>query len=402
MPRPNWYKTEQADCHLRSVSYGGGYVPGYPQPFLSREAAETVSIGSERRLPRGWREPSPYRFTMENLVYATGTAEAYSSLDGSFIAKVSGNVAPFVDGYGSAFNEACSNEMAKSDELGLRSRSNVAARLKLKDTDINLGVAFGERKQTARLLGDTATRIAKSFRYLRRGQPRRAMDELGISSRKREPRGNNVPSKWLEMQYGWKPLLSDVYGAATALSKQPKSDWRVTAKATRSKEDNYEFKTVPNWGWIAHTSRAKVKQSVFTRIDALPANEAAISLTALGVTNPLLVAWELVPFSFVVDWCLPVGDWLDSLDALLGYETASYSQSYRVTGDWVVTGQSGKRVDADEQIFTNWKATKRLVYLDRQVSLDVPLPTFPRIKDPRSLGHMANGLALLTQVFGRR
>lgn len=31
----------------------------------------------------------------------------------------------------------------------------------------------------------------------------------------------------------------------------------------------------------------------------------------LGLNNPALITWELIPFSFVVDWFLPVGTWIE-------------------------------------------------------------------------------------------
>lgn len=287
-------------------------------------------------------------------------------------------------------------------DLGLRNTALIAVRNKLKSTDINLGVAFGERKQTARLIGDTATRLAKSFMALKRGKIRKAMDEIGISSRKREPRGSNAPSKWLEMQYGWKPLLSDVYGATDALSKHPEDDWRVTAKATRSRVDQYAYDVFPSngGGFDACMCRATVKRSVFARIDAVPNNAAAIALSSSGVTNPLLVAWELVPFSFVVDWFLPIGNYVESLDAMLGYTEGFYSSSLLVKADWLDIGRSG--TVNKTTIRNNFEGSKKLVHLDRDVSQSVPLSKLPRFKDPWSLGHMANGLALLSQVFGRK
>jgi hypothetical protein len=284
----------------------------------------------------------------------------------------------------------------------LRNIALTAVRNNLKNTDINLGVAFGERKQTARLIGDTASRLAKSIRHLKRGSPRKAMDELGISSRKREPRGSNVPSKWLEMQYGWKPLLGDVHGAADALSKHPTDHWRVTAKATRSRVDQYAYDIFPGSGsgFDACECRAKVERSVFARIDAIPNNAATIALASAGVTNPLLVAWELVPFSFVVDWFLPVGNYVESLDAMLGYTSGYYTSSLLVRANWTDNGRSG--TVGIHKIFNNYSGYKKLIHLSRTAQAGVPLSKLPRFKDPRSLGHMANGLALLAQVFGRR
>lgn len=297
--------------------------------------------------------------------------------------------------------EAALSETSILNDNGLRNTALIAVRQKLKSTDINLGVAFGERKQTASLLGDTATRLGRSVRALRRGQTRNAMNELGISSRRREPRGSNVPQKWLELQYGWKPLLSDVYGAAAALEKRPKGDWRVTAKVTRSEKSTYAARLDPvqNGNFDAYQCDARMEKSVFARLDALPQNEAIISLVSLGVTNPLSIGWELVPWSFVVDWALPIGDWLDSLDAMLGYSYATYSSSLFVKARWVDNGLTGG--GATWRIQNNFTGSKTLTYLSREASASVPLPSVPRFKDPRSLGHMANGLALLSQAFGR-
>jgi hypothetical protein len=36
----------------------------------------------------------------------------------------------------------------------------------------------------------------------------------------------------------------------------------------------------------------------------------------LGLTDPLSVAWELIPYSFVVDWFVPIGTYLDNLNAI--------------------------------------------------------------------------------------
>ncbi len=38
----------------------------------------------------------------------------------------------------------------------------------------------------------------------------------------------------------------------------------------------------------------------------------------LGLTNPAAVAWELVPYSFVVDWFVNVGDYLNQFSEFHG------------------------------------------------------------------------------------
>lgn len=398
MPRQNYNVTLKGPT---SWEFSDGSPLAGPFTSIARRGSGKYT-GTQRRKPVGFLSPTDYYMEEETTTYQHGTCDFNSlrPLTGMFGVIMRGIVgAP--DGTGrfngdGFFGEAFSADTIKERENDLRNQSLIAARINLKSSSVNLGIAFGERRATANLLGSTATSLATSVRALRRGETRNAMNALGISSRRREPRGANVPQKWLELQYGWKPLLSDVYGAARALEKRPKGDWRVTAKATRKVKIESNVRNTDEI--FAHACSARGQLSCFTRIDALPQNEALISLASLGVTNPLLIGWELVPYSFVVDWVLPIGDYLESLDAMLGYSTAAYSSSYFGKVNWVDRGlrsPSGKTRNS-------FIGTKQVVYLNRVTSNSVPLPSLPRFKDPRSLGHMANGLALLATAFGRR
>jgi hypothetical protein len=363
-----------------------------------KKASEVSSPKSPRTpKPKGWVPPKPYSMTYRKYQRAQGICR----YDRPFFNQW--------NQYEGCVGAGRFNSLNHFDELilenlihdsSLKNLALQAARLKLKRTDVNLGVAYVERKATANLLGDTATRLAKSFRNLRSGRIRNAMNDLGISSKKSEPRGSNVPNQWLALQYGWKPFLSDVYGSCKALEREPNENWRVTAKSTK------QSLLVATKHFPSNQSgdgRAESKRSNFTRIDALPGNELLGSLASLGITNPLLIAWELVPYSFVVDWVFPIGSWLESIDALLGYESAYYSSSDLTRCDWEGVGTSETIPGNPPQYIKNtYQESKRMVVLTRTVSDNVPLPTFPRIKDPSSLGHMANGLALLAGAFGRR
>lgn len=276
----------------------------------------------------------------------------------------------------------------------LQNMALIQARNNLKGSSVDLGTAFGERDQLARMLGDTAKRLATSVRELRRGRVRNAMRALGISSKRGEPRGSTWPKKWLELQYGWKPFLSDIYGAAAALSKRDRRDWRVTAKG-RAKV--VRFGTFSETGNNVHHYISSTKGEFFAlvRIDAFLGEVS--DLTSLGVTNPLLVAWELVPLSFVVDWLWPVGDWISSLDATLGVtiEGVSMTQFKRLE----TQGRGVTHDFAGTNYLNEWEILRKEVWLNRTVDQAVPLPSMPSLKNPASLGHMANALSLLAQAF---
>lgn len=369
----------------------------------SSEVSESCS-GVTRHKPSGWIPPTGYTFSSRYVAYANGLYERRIPAQTHKGQRYSGIIGQGAGHHNSLnhFDEAVSESTAMSGG-STASNALLRARNNLKGMDINLGAAYGERKQTANLLGDTAIRLAKSYKSLRRGEIRNAMRQLGISPSRSQPRGSTAPQKWLELQYGWKPLLSDVYGACDALSKRDKKDWRVTARGRASETAQWTYRLNPHVTANSdpHYVVAESRRSSFCRIDALPQNEALISLASVGVTNPLLVAWERLPFSFVVDWALPIGGWLESLDALLGYTSAYTSNSTLVKCEWVGTGLS-EVFSPGNFVNANYIERKRMISLVRAASSGVPLPTFPRVKDPLSLGHMANGLSLLAQAFGRR
>lgn len=394
MPRQNFITA--IPSIVKGSDINGGNVAG---PFSvpdGRYAAETSS-GTHRRKPSGWIPPTGYSYSHVTFSRDSGECKYW------FTSNPNTNnrwITGCVGGVNGVFNS-----LNRWDELvnegsivdaALANTALIAARGKLKGQSVNLAVAFGERRQTAQLIGDTAKRLVETVRSLKRGNIRDAMNKLGLSHNSRQPRGSNWPRHWLELQYGWKPLLSDVYGACDALSKRNKSDWRVTVTATRSSKRDYSRSWGGNGGGVGS---AKVSCSAFVRIDALPQNEANISLASLGISNPATLGWELLPFSFVVDWLLPVGGWIDSLDAMLGYGEAYTSTSVLTRASWDTRGTGSSSGGFTYQ--NNYVGSKRVVKLERTASAGVPLPSFPSLKDPRSLGHMANGLALLSQVFGR-
>jgi hypothetical protein len=50
-------------------------------------------------------------------------------------------------------------------------------------------------------------------------------------------------------------------------------------------------------------------------------------MAQLGFTNPAAIAWEITPFSFVFDWFYQVGDYLNALSVLSGFEFITYRWS---------------------------------------------------------------------------
>lgn len=299
-------------------------------------------------------------------------------------------------------------------------------RLKVKDQKVNLGQAWAERRMTAGLLADTLTRVAKSYQYLRKGNWKAAQRQL---TRKRNERHvalmkrkyplswdkmlskpasawKQAPASWLEFQYGWRPLFFDVMGSIEAVQTflEPE-DWMVTVKAGRKEEreirdlkDNAKYLVQLNF-----QAEGKTFRGVFARVDYHPSDLFLSRLSAnTGLTNPALLAWELMPYSFVIDWGVQVGDWISSMDATQYMQFAYGSVTDRRELDLVISPVDA-RYGANGAV-TSWipdKGSLRKFELHRKTLSSWPLARAPRFKDPTSLTHVANGLSLLTEALKR-
>lgn len=352
--------------------------------------------------PSVWREPKPYSAALKegNVNYfhgshgyktgAGGPLEISRVRYGQLISSDFGIALPAFPGY----------------TPGLEDKAVTKALLKLKDSDINLGVAFGERKETTRMLLGTLKGLTKAARSLRKGNLKGVAEGLGLKGLKNAPRGQNFSNRWLELQYGWQPLYNDVFGAIQALHKSDLDDPRrymVTVKGS-----SMEKKSVSRSDNLNYAVRAILQtdtwEGAFVRLDYYLENPLTRALSSLGITNPLEVAWELVPFSFVVDWFIPVGNYLSVLDADVGYKfrAGSLSRLYKqsIRGGIIASGHNPG--------YTPWNTygsvVARSMNLDRIVYSRSPLPRAPSFKSPfsRNGRHIANAIALFASSLGHK
>lgn len=291
--------------------------------------------------------------------------------------------------------------------------SRVVAKLLLdaKDQKVNLWQAYAERAQTMHLIAQTAIRLAGSFAALKKGNLFDAMKKLGVTVSKRDSKryksdfANNphqaIGNAWLERQYGWKPLLNDVYGLAEQFGQYASREVVSKAQSRRTARFEESSKTfnAATGRTITTTKRTKLTIKYGAEFST---SSALHSVAQLGLTNPALIAWELTPFSFVVDWFLPVGNYVSSLDATLGLDfqkgfATTYEESvvdteisYKLSSlnNGVVMETIGYR-----------RMSKKSVDLVRTKLTTWPSPKLPHFKNPLGVEHVLNALALLTNTF---
>lgn len=293
-----------------------------------------------------------------------------------------------------------------SIETSCKNEANLKVLVKIKEAKVNMAVAVAERMKTIDMIAERVRKIAQAMIDLRKGNLAGVAEGLGIaisnrgkkrirSSIRRSTKG--VSRSWLELQYGWKPLLSDIDGMTNYLASLDNIIvGRASASATRritwSKRSALTGGYDLDFGYWDITYRYTVYYQA-----ALP---VIPNMTQLGLTNPLLIVWELVPYSFVVDWFLPIGNALEQLDATLGLKFnsggySSFKQTKRTRRRSTRTTSSTLDDESDKTYQFEG------VYVNRTTLVSFPTAVLPTLKNPITLGHLANATALLRVAFRR-
>lgn len=269
------------------------------------------------------------------------------------------------------------------DNLVLAHRNRIGTKA------LNLLDILRTRKESIDMISENAWKIARALSNLKRGRFKQAARSLGIDQPKK-PRGLDVPSRWLELQYGWLPLLSDIYAIGNDIFRVP------TFKVRTTFHDNVFNRTRVQssepYGYLDSTFECSdhYRHTLVTRFTV--DSDFVTTMDNIGVLNPLLVAWEAVPFSFIVDWFIPVGDWLSSLSALngLNLEPTSYTKTLHRDAKRLFTyhRSTSSGVKASGSATDTVRTKQRIIYTS------IPLP-LPRFTNPLSLTHFANALSLI-------
>lgn len=289
---------------------------------------------------------------------------------------------------------------------------------KLNNVDFNAGVFAAESKSTSKLILDTAKKLSACIKDLRKLQVGSAMSHLGVKVspslkaksrllrhvRSTKARNYRLSSKelsdlWLEAQYGWGPLVSDVENAAKFAAKRvvdpDRTEW-INLKASEVKGKTFIQTTTDSRPTTTKATVTKtVKCGCWVRYKrAVPQAVHDLGLTDLGST-----VWELTPYSFVFDWFVNINEMLTAANALKSYELSSGYVSSLMTSECIGTVPSTKPTFyGGETTYTyvlrnpTWR--KRLY---TRSSWTPSVPAFRFHSDPLGLRRTTSALALIRQ-----
>jgi hypothetical protein len=293
--------------------------------------------------------------------------------------------------------------------------------------DFNAGIAGAESHKTLKMITDTASTVYTAWKQTKHGRFGDAARTLGRvaqgngtrKSKVQPSNSHDVSDAWLSMQYGWLPLLGDVYEGAKFIETKFGPPRTIRQRYTRNVRVPKFDDRAGGWSEYVECSALLSKEIRIYWVEQVG------TARSLGLTNPASVAWEVVPFSFVMDWFIPIGDYLDVLGViphLNGAQAASTLVKYVHGKPWAPPPCKLYKVPIDLLIphkgsYCCWTATtpatwtlvsngsatyhRKLITRYTKGPLTVPKPDFKTISEALSLGHLANAAALIHSITRR-
>lgn len=280
-------------------------------------------------------------------------------------------------------------------------------------TEVGMNVATAH--MTADLLKDSRLRVGKIVsiaglasllnqfaELIRRNQHKKAVKLLGkrmppsvtaqlkANARRGKFRdfGRDISQEYIMLHFAWSPLLGDMYGLlqqiATSFTEAP-----ITIKV----KGGARFSRFVSTGDppLRTVTRGNGWHSATMGCEAQVTNVPLFVLNRAGLVNPLTVAWDLVPFSFVLDWFANFSAQLAAPTdfvgvTLKGFYHSLFTKAECVHTSWVKNQFTDNRVMAYEQVGHDtyfWRKTPSM-------------PPAPRLIAKMPIGHWRRSLVQIS------
>lgn len=178
---------------------------------------------------------------------------------------------------------------------------------RMSSTPYNLWVVAGEMRENIEMIRVLLHGLIRVMRFRARDFIR--LKHLGVLSDKTRSLGKIIEVSsdlWLYLRYGIRPFIADLLGLLQALQTcgdHARARFSSREAVTTAHEEQvYGYANFDNLLYLGREMKVKVHSTAHAGVLCQPAFESLTLADLIGVGNYVQGAWDLVPYSFVIDW----------------------------------------------------------------------------------------------------
>lgn len=264
------------------------------------------------RNSNGWRNMSPYSADFKNIVPYYARSERVDVDNGATYRWIAeGTTSKDISRMFGSTSTAARMFNTRNKTLLVN-----GAFIKLKEQKMNLALTLAFVRETAGLISGTANKLRRAYYFIKRGRWKAAADVLGLRYK------DELAGNYLAILFGWMQLARDLQGAAEMLSdlSRPKNYFVYG----RSRNESTRKQTFgPQHVYVGYTHcnltmEATYKSDQKCVVVGQVSHEGLVNLKRSGVLNPMLIMWDVVRYTWILDQFVSIGQYLDAYDATAG------------------------------------------------------------------------------------
>lgn len=332
-----------------------------------------------------WIHPTDYWSTRIDEIYPVGIWE-----------RQNGSSTDVYDGHLASKAQASTDSPAYSCpdfKTHVLNQAIISCRGKLLGDDaFNAAQNIVERQQAIDLIGDRMRSVYRSYKHLRKGRFKQAFRELGLHNQRVAQRLSENILAW---NFGAAPLFDDIKSAVNQFNDDtgPERFVRVRGSSREGNKSRPQIFIQDSFGTLTRQIEYWEERYAECVLWVKPDNLDDIRRASLSLNNPILLGYEVIPYSFLLDYAWNLGGWLNALGATSGWSFYSGYTMERTECVGVYLPYKGKNGKT-----TSLFGQRNCKQFRRRRLTSFPVPGLPGFKNPFTLKHTLNILAL----FGAR
>lgn len=266
-------------------------IPPKPTPFSRAMLTETIVSGKKLLAGDVWEGVAPLSRTALGAFLAMGQ-------DPERVAELNGLI-----------DQAVTNAHAKASS-----------------DEISLLMVAAEGRKTVESMADILGRVIrvvkalhkKDLSYFKKIKRAAALGDKRYLKKQTALAAKELGDRYMEARYALRPLVYDAIGTYKAWNTTKSSEWtRHTARDFRVQQRDWED-TIPYSAWNATGTIKRTCGLVSTIRAGVLCDIRVSNLSVWGMDKVVGTMWEVLPYSFIIDWFANVGKTMASWTPSLG------------------------------------------------------------------------------------